>query len=139
MIDTRDLAEKRDELQTDLVNSFNEYFETKIGDFDELIKHIDNSDNKDVEEWRDDKVYDFEHIDEINELEDEITEFPFGETLIPNDDFTEYCEDMVNDCYNLKDVPDFIKDNINWDGVASDLEVDYSNVTYQGESYLVRA
>lgn len=139
MIDTRDLVEKREELQTNLVDSFNDYFETEIGDFDELIKHIDNSDNEDVEEWRDDKVYDFEHIDEINELEDEITEFPFGETLIPNDDFTEYCKEMVNDCYNLKDVPDFIKDNINWEGVASDLEVDYSNVTYRGESYLVRA
>ena len=43
MIDTRDLVEKREELQTDLVDSFNEYFETKIGDFDELIEHIDNS------------------------------------------------------------------------------------------------
>ena len=136
MIDTRDLAEKREELQTDLVNSFNEYFETKIGYFDELIEHIDNSDNEDVEEWRDDKVYDFEHIDEINELEDEITEFSFGETLIPNDDFTEYCKGMVEDY--LYNVPDFIKYNINWDGVASGLEVDYSSVTYQGESFLVR-
>ena len=139
MIDTIDLVEKREELQTNLVDSFNNYFDTEIEDFDELTKHISNSDNEDVEEWRDDKVYDFEHIDEINELEDEITEFPFGETLIPNDDFTEYCKDMVEDCYNLKDVPDFIKDNINWEGVASDLGVDYSNVTYQGVSYLVRA
>ena len=139
MIDTRDLVEKREELQTNLVDSFNNYFDTEIEDFDELTKHISNSDNEDVEEWRDDKVYDFEHIDEINELEDEITEFSFGETLIPNDDFTDYCEDMVNDCYNLKDVPDFIKNNINWEGVASDLEVDYSSVIYQGESYLVRA
>ena len=138
-IDTRDLAEKRDELQTDLVNSFNDYFDTELEDFGDLISYIDNSDNEDVEEWRDDKVYDFEHINEINELEDEITEFSFGETLIPNDDFTEYCKDMVEDCYNLKDVPDFIKDNINWEGVASDLGVDYSNVTYQGVSYLVRA
>ena len=139
MIDTRDLVEKREELQTNLVDSFNNYFDTEIEDFDELTKHISNSDNEDVEEWRDDKVYDFEHIDEINELEDESTEFSFGETLIPNDDFTEYCKDMVEDCYNLKDVPDFIKDNINWEGVASDLGVDYSNVTYQGVSYLVRA
>ena len=137
MIDTRDLVEKIEELQTNLVDSFNEYFETKIGDFDELIEHIDNSDNEDVEEWRDDKVYDFEHIDEINELEDEITEFSFGETLIPNDDFTEYCKGMVEDY--LYNVPYFIKYRINWDGVASDLEVDYSSVTYQGESYLVRA
>ena len=136
ILDTRDLAEKREELQTDLVNSFNEYFETKIGDFDELIKHIDNSDNEDVEEWRDDKVYDFEHIDEINELEDEITEFPFGETLIPNDDFKDYCKDLVE--YDSDNIPDFIKYNINWDGVASDLEVDYSSVTYQGKTYLYR-
>ena len=137
MIDTRDLVEKIEELQTNLVDSFNEYFETKIGDFDELIEHIDNSDNEDVEKWRDDKVYDFEHIDEINELEYEITTFYFGETLIPEDDFTEYCKDMVEDY--LYNVPDFIKDNINWNGVASDLEVDYTNVTYRGESYLVRA
>ena len=139
MIDTRDLVEKREELQTNLVDSFNEYFDTEIGDFDELIKHIDNSDNKDVEEWRDDKVYDFEHIDEINELEDEISEFSFGEILILEDDFIEYCEDMVADCYYLTNVPSFIKNNINWEGVASDLSVDYTNVTYQGVSYLVRA
>ena len=139
MIDTRDLAEKREELQTNLVDSFNDYFDTEIEDFDELTKHIDSSENEDVQEWRDDNSDDFEHIEEIDELEDEISEFSFGETLIPNDDFTEYCKDMVNDCYNLKDVPDFIKDNINWEGVASDLEVYYSNVTYQGVSYLVRA
>lgn len=36
------------------------------------------------------------------------------------------------------DTRDFIKYNINWDGVVSDLEVDYSSVTYQGESFLVR-
>ena len=138
MIDTRDLAEKRDELQTDLVNSFNDYFDTELEDFGDLISYIDNSEDKDVQEWRDDKVYDFEYIDEINELEDEITGFIYGETLIPNDDFTEYCKDMVEDCYNLKDVPDFIKYNINWDGVASDLEVDYSSVTYQGKTYLYR-
>ena len=139
MIDTRDLAEKREELQTDLVDSFNDFFDTEIEDFDELIKYIDDSENEDVQEWRYDNSNDFEHIEEIDELEEEISEFSFGETLIPEDDFTEYCEDMVDDCYNLRDVPGFIKDNINWEGVASDLSVDYTNVTYQGKSYLVRA
>lgn len=139
MIDTRDLAEKREELQTDLVDSFNDYFDTEIEDFDELIKYIDDSENEDVQEWRDDNSNDFEHIEEIDELEEEISEFSFGETLIPEDDFTEYCEDMGDDCYNLRDVPGFIKYNINWEGVASDLKVDYTDVTYQGKSYLVRA
>ena len=139
MIDTRDLAEKREELQTNLVDSFNDYFDTEIEDFDELTKHIDSSENEDVQEWREDNSDDFEHIEEIDELEGEISGFTFGETLIPNDDFTEYCKDMVNDCYDMRDVPSCIKYNINWEGVASDLEVDYTNVTYQGKSYLVRA
>lgn len=52
MIDTRDLAEKREELQTNLVDSFNNYFDTEIEDFDELTKHIDNSEDEDVQEWR---------------------------------------------------------------------------------------
>ena len=139
MIDTRDLVKKREELQTNLVDSFNEYFDTEIEDFDELTKHISNSEDEDVQEWRDDNSDDFEHIKEIDELDDKISEFSFGEILILEDDFIEYCEDMVADCYYLTNVPDFIKDNINWEGVASDLGVDYSNVTYQGVSYLVRA
>lgn len=139
MIDTRDLADKREELQTDLVNSFNDFFDTGVEDFGDLMKYIDDSENEDVQEWRDDNSDDFEHIEEIDELEDEISEFFHGETLILEDDFVEYCRDMVNDCYDMRDVPGFVKDNIDWNGVASDLSVDYTNVTYQGESYLVRA
>ena len=139
MIDTRDLAEKRDELKEFLVDDFNLTFEKEIEDFDELTEIVDNSENEDVQEWRYDNSDDFEHIEEIDELEEEISEFIYGETLIPEDDFTEYCEDIVNDCYNLRDVPGFITDNINLEGVASDLSADYNNVTYQGKSYLVRA
>ena len=138
MIDTRDLAEKREELQTDLVNSFNDYFDTELEDFGDLTIYIDNSEDEDVQEWKEDNSDDFDHIEEIDELEDEISDFSYGETLIPEDDFTEYCKDMVDDCYNLRDVPCFIKDNIDWEGVASDLSLDYNNVTYQGKSYLVR-
>ena len=42
MIDTRNLAEKREELQTDLVNSFNDYFDTELEDFGDLTSFIDN-------------------------------------------------------------------------------------------------
>ena len=138
MKDTRDLAEKREEFQTDLVNSFNDYFDTELEDFEDLISYIDNSEDKDVQEWKEDNSDDFDHIEEIDYIEDNVSEFSFGETLIPNDDFTEYCKDMAEDCYDLGNVPGFIKDNINWDGVASDLSVDYSEIEYQGKTYLYR-
>lgn len=139
MIDTRDLVEKREELQTNLVDSFNNYFDTELEDFGDLTSYIDNSEDEDVQEWREDNSDDFDHIEEIDYIEDTVSEFSYGETLIPVDDFTEYCEDMVEDCYDLTNVPSFIKNNINWEGVASDLSVDYTDVTYQGVSYLVRA
>ena len=138
MIDTIDLAKKREELQTDLVNSFNDYFDTELEDFGDLTSYIDNSEDEDVQKWKEDNSDDFDHIEEIDELENGISDFSFGETLIPNDDFTEYCKDMVN-CWDLGNVPVFIKDNINWEGVALYLEVDYIDVTYQGKSYLVRS
>ena len=135
MLDTRDLEVKRDELKEFLVDDFNLTFEKEIEDFDELIEIVDNSEDEDVQEWKEDNSDDFDHIEEIDELEDEISDFSYGETLIPEDDFTEYCKDMVD----LGNVPGFIEGNIDWEGVASDLSVDYTNVTYQGESYLVRS
>ena len=138
MKDTRDLEVKRDELKEFLVDDFNYIFEKEIEDFDELIEIVDNSEDKDVQEWREENDNDFDHIEEIDYVEDNVLEFSFGETLIPNNDFTEYCKDMVEVCYNLKDVPDFIKFNVNWEGVASVLGVDYSEIKYQGETYLYR-
>lgn len=138
MIDTRDLAEKRDELKEFLVDDFNYMFEKEIEDFDELIEIVDNSEDKDVQEWKEENNNDFDHIEEIDYIEYNVSEFSFGATLIEDNEFEDYCRDLVNDCYDLGNVPTFIKDNINWSGIASDLSVDYSEVNYQGESYLVR-
>ena len=138
MKDTRDLAEKRDELKQEILDSFLEnfpHYEEMTESFEDIL-----FEEEEIESWKQDWQEEINQITCIDEVEDEIgSEFDFGETLIPEDEFEDYCKDMVEDCYNLKGVPDFIKDNINWEGVASDLEVDYSNVTYQGESYLVRA
>lgn len=139
MKDTRDLAEKRDELKEFLVDDFNYMFEKEIEDFDELIEIVDNSEDEDVQEWREENDNDFDHIEEIDYIEDNVSEFSFGATLIEEDEFEDYCKDLVEDCYDLDNVPGFIKYNINWSGIASDLSVDYSEVNYQGESYLVRA
>ena len=133
-IDTRNLIETRDELKQEILDSFLEnfpHYEEMTESFEDIL-----FEEEEIESWKQDWQEEINQITCIDELEEEISEFSFGETLIPEDDFTEYCKDMVEDY--LYNVPDFIKDNINWDGVASDLEVDYSSVTYQGESYLVR-
>lgn len=57
-------------------------------------------------------------------------------TLIADSYFTDYCKELVTDCgYLPRDLPGFIENNINWDGVADDLKADYSEVTLDGENY----
>ena len=90
-----------------------------------------------LEFWEDE----LKEIEEINDLEDEINngEFEFGTTLIDEDDFEEYCEDLVSDIGDLpKDLPSYISNNIDWSGIADDLRQDYSEVEFRGTTYLYR-
>lgn len=42
----------------------------------------------------------------------------------------DWAEEFVSDCYDLRHLPDFLKSNINWENVADDLRMDYSE--YEG-------
>lgn len=59
--------------------------------------------------------------------------------LIGENSFTDYCEEFVTDCgYLTSDTPSFLSNNINWDGVAEDLKVDYTEITFDGSDWLIR-
>ena len=134
-LDTRDLAETRDELKQQILDAFNDEFTTDYTDYSEIDFELidDNGDFK--ANWEDE----LKQIEEIDTIENECSEFSFGETLIDEDDFEEYCEDFVNDCYGLRDIPQLIKNNIDWAGIADDMKQDYSEIEYQGNTYLCRS
>lgn len=94
-----------------------------------------------------------EEIEEWNESEDEyrkLKEFadyaeancedwPYGETFIHADYFAQYSKELVSDVGYLPDnLPDFIEDNIDWEGVADDLKVDYTEFELDGNTYYAR-
>ena len=57
---------------------------------------------------------------------------------IEEDDFEDYCEELVIDCgYIPKDFPSWIE--IDWEATASNMKQDYSELDYQGITYLFRA
>ena len=73
------------------------------------------------------------------EAEQYAEDWQYGTTLIRESYFTEYCRDLVADLGYLSDnLPPFIGDNIDWDGVADDLKMDYTEVDFDGVTYLVR-
>ena len=55
--------------------------------------------------------------------------------LISESYFTEYAQNLVIDCYDLK-LPHFI--HIDWEATAREVKVDYSEVTVDGSTYFYR-
>lgn len=57
--------------------------------------------------------------------------------LIRHTDFRDYCKELVEDIGGLpKDIPSYLV--IDWDETARNLKVDYSEVEFQGVTYLFR-
>jgi hypothetical protein len=61
----------------------------------------------------------------------------YGETIISEDYFTEYAEEMVKDCGDMpQETPGYIA--IDWEKTAENIKVDYTEIEYGGTTYLVR-
>lgn len=141
-LDTRNLAEKREELKQEVLDSFLETFEhyaEQTETFEDIL-----FDEEEIESWKEDWQEEINEITCIDELEEEVNSysednFEDGVTLIGEYDFQEYCEEFVRDCgYLSRDTPPLIENNIDWAGIADDMRQDYSEVEYQGRTYLFR-
>lgn len=138
-VDTRDLITERDDHKQAILDSFLEnfpHYEEMTDSFEDIL-----FEEEEIQSWKEDWLDKLQAIEEINDLEDEISnsEWGYGITLIDEDDFQDYCEDLVSDIGDLpKDLPSYISNNIDWEGVAEDLKVDYSEVDFRGTNYLYR-
>ena len=137
-LDTRDLEIERTELKQEILNDFLEVF-PQYEDMTDTFEDI-RLDEEEIESWRDKWQTELEVIEDINELENSVgSEWSYGVTLIDEDDFQDYCEELVSDIGDLpKDLPSYISNNIDWEGIAEDLKVDYSEVEFRGTTYLFR-
>lgn len=57
-------------------------------------------------------------------------------TLISESYFTDYAEELVRDCYDLKGLPDFV--HVDWEATAREIQIDYSTVEIDGVTYFYR-
>lgn len=57
-------------------------------------------------------------------------------TLIAESYFTDYAQELVLDCYDLKGLPTFV--HIDWELTAREVKVDYSEIEIDGATYLYR-
>ena len=138
-LDTRYLAERREALKQEILDSFLENFPH----YEEMTESFEDIrfEEEEIESWKEYFEEELKEIEEIDDVENELgSEFEYGVTLVDVDDFEDYCEELMEEFgYINKDTPQLIKNNINYKGIAYDMKYDYTEVTYQGNSYLGRA
>lgn len=68
-----------------------------------------------------------------------VSDWHYGETFIADHYFTTYVEELITDCgYIPADLPGWIASNIDWEGVADELKVDYTYFELDGNTYWAR-
>ena len=136
-IDSRDLEKRLEELQDErqelldaIGEAENELSDSEEGNNSELEESLTDA-KEALQEWDNDNL---KEMQELESLENEISEWSDGNTLIPEEDFVDYCQELCEDI--PRDLPSYIV--IDWDATAENLKADYSEVEYQGNTYLVR-
>lgn len=90
--------------------------------------------------WEDENPDEAEELKTLEALaekgESYASDWIHGATLINESYFTEYAEDLIKDCYSLKDIPPFMV--IDWEETADNIKVDYSEVDFDGTTFYIR-
>lgn len=85
-----------------------------------------------------------EELAELKALKEELEgyspDWRYGSTLIRDSYFKAYAKELIEDIGDMPSgLPFYIENNINWDGVAEDLQVDYTSAEFDGVTYWVRS
>ena len=139
-IDTRYLAERREALKQEILDSFLENFPH----YEEMTESFEDIrfEEEEIQSWEEDWLDEIEEITDIEKLEDEVNDyagdnFEDGVYLIVEDDFEDFVEQDLEDCgYIPKDFPTWIE--IDWEATANNVRQDYTEVEFRGTAYLFR-
>jgi chromosome segregation ATPase len=123
--DLKDAQDDTSVLQTDAAEESTLF--QKIGDAESAL--ID---------WDEEKGEELTALKNLaDEGANESSEWSSGETLIWEDYFAEYAQQLVEDIGDLpSNIPGYIV--IDWEQTAENLKVDYSTVDFDGETYYIR-
>lgn len=141
ILDSRDIIARIDELESDretLTDTIEELKEMPVEDREEDYDETLAAAHLDLTEWDDDNGDELKALKALaDEGENCADDWMHGATLIREDYFVDYCRDLVSDIGDMpRNIPSYIV--IDWDATADNLRADYSEVDFDGETYLIR-
>ena len=149
-LDTRDLYKRQCELQSlcDAVKDASDELaahralarpedEAEAEEYDREIENLEEAHSGALAEFGDEER---EELEELDNLESEVgSEWMHGETMIPEHRFNEYAEELAADTCDMKRADVWPFRHIDWEAASDELKQDYSEVEYQGATYLVHS
>lgn len=157
VLDSRDIIERFEELKSDresLVEDITSFIEESFNTWNFPEDHDGVSYANLLGEYQSKiealKDWELENREECIALESIIGQgegcgdWSYGETLILDGYFTDYIEELVNDCWEL---PKEFNSNqwpfnhikMDWDSAADEAKQDYTTIDYGGKEYYMRA
>lgn len=126
IIDSRNIIKRIEELESNQADLVSRLSNGEISESD--MKAFDDAEGKE--------------LDMLRELAEEALQYSldweYGETLIHEDYFTEYCMEMLKDCgYLPRDIYWYIV--IDEEATAENLKSDYVELNLDGQIYYMRA
>lgn len=122
IMDSRDLIAVADEIRAAL----EEEDETDRAD---LIASLDVADEDEAREI----------LEAIDALDGCCSDWQYGETLIREDYFQEYAQQLAEDIGAINSEAAWPLSHIDWEAAAEHLKMDYTAVDYRGTTYYARA
>lgn len=149
-IDSRDIRNRVEELtalQEDLAaarTELEEYLQAADEDEDEADPDMEATLRKAVDEARElfgpDEEAELATLEEVDtEGEQIIGDWEHGETLIREDKFKEYAQELAEDIGAIDSNAAWPNNCIDWEKAARELRMDYNEIEIDGTTYLGRA
>ncbi len=139
VIDSRDIIERIEELEGELSALQSDLEEC---DQDDTELYIGAA--KALQDWIEDNRHELETLRKLAEEGENSPDWTYGETLVRGSYFTEYTEQLIDDCYEMipkefdsGDWP-YRHMSIDYDAAADELKYDYFELDYDGVTYWIR-
>lgn len=129
MIDSRDVQERIDELQSE--------FDSLVDEYEDVDGEEDAG--EDLLNWLEENGDEFVTLLEVKEeVEQYTSEWDDGAFMIADNHFEDYAQELAEDTGAIDRNAKWPLTHIDWDAAAEELKCDYSEVTIAGKSYWIQ-
>jgi hypothetical protein len=130
IIDSRDVIARIEELEGEREALADEVSEADEDDLDAAVAALEEWDRENAEEL---KI--------LKDLQDECNygDWQHGETLIRDSYFEDYAQQLAEDIGAINHSAGWPNNCIDWDRATSELQMDYSLVSFDGVDYWIRS